>query len=176
MGGLSGQPVFGHGLSYTATIICSSTSALRGKALTPIAARACRPESPKTATNKSEAPLMTAGGSGKPATAFTYPFTLTICRTLSSEPRVVLQHRELGQGTGAGCGVALGNSAIGSDRAGDHPAGVGRNNAGEIEQISCSLRRNDNCLRAQGVPAKQSQAPATDSQHSCVGNLYHLLV
>jgi hypothetical protein len=56
---------------HIATIICSSTSALRGNALTPTAARTWRPGSPNTSSNKSDAPLMTAGESGKPATALT---------------------------------------------------------------------------------------------------------
>src|SRR5580704_3085691 len=71
MCGLSGQPVFSHAAPYIATVICNSTSALRGRALTPTAARTWRPCSPNTATNRSEAPLMTAGESGKLAIAFT---------------------------------------------------------------------------------------------------------
>jgi len=42
---------------YTSTVICSSTSAWRGNAETPMAARTWRPCSPKSSTNRSEAAI-----------------------------------------------------------------------------------------------------------------------
>ena len=60
--------VIGH---RTETTIWSSTMALRGRAVTPMAARAWRPASPKTSTSKSDAPLITWGESGNPAMVLT---------------------------------------------------------------------------------------------------------
>ncbi len=68
--GLSGKDMLGHG-SFTRTVICTSTKALRGSALTPKAARTWRPASPKTRTSRSEAPLITAGESPNPGAALT---------------------------------------------------------------------------------------------------------
>lgn len=70
VGWVSGEGVLAHD-SFTRTDICTSTNALRGSALTPTAARTWRPASPKTCTSRSDAPLITAGESGKPATALT---------------------------------------------------------------------------------------------------------
>ena len=70
VGGLGGERVHGHD-SVILTVICNSTRALRGKALTPTAARTWRPASPKTRTSRSEAPFMTAGESANPGAAFT---------------------------------------------------------------------------------------------------------
>jgi hypothetical protein len=63
--GFGGERVFRHD-SFTLTVICTSTRALRGNAFRPTAARTWRPASPNTCTSRSEAPLMIAGESGKP--------------------------------------------------------------------------------------------------------------
>jgi len=68
VGGGGIEWVFRH---RTETTIWSSTMAWRGRAVTPMAARAWRPASPKTWTSRSEAPLITWGESGKPATVLT---------------------------------------------------------------------------------------------------------
>ncbi len=46
---------------FKKNVASTSTVALRGNTATPTAVRACRPASPKISTNKSEAPLTTAG-------------------------------------------------------------------------------------------------------------------
>jgi hypothetical protein len=68
VGWLSGKNMAAH---RTATTIWISTIACRGRAATPIAARAWRPYSPKTSTKRSEAPLMTFGESANPGMQFT---------------------------------------------------------------------------------------------------------
>ena len=57
---------------------------------TATAARACLPASPKIFTKRSLAPLMTAGLSENPSTAFTKPLTKTMRATWSSEPAAAL--------------------------------------------------------------------------------------
>ena len=72
VGGFGGEDVLGHGSTSRArTAIWTSTMALRGRALTPTAARTCLPASPRSRTRRSDAPLMTAGESSKPGTALT---------------------------------------------------------------------------------------------------------
>ena len=70
VGWFGGERVFDHD-SFTLTVIWISTRALRGRALTPTAARTWRPASPKISTSRSEAPLMTAGESANPGAALT---------------------------------------------------------------------------------------------------------
>src|ERR1700734_1844427 len=64
----SREGVQGH---RTATTIWISTIAFRGRAATPMAARAWLPYSPKTSTSRSEAPLITLGESANPGMQLT---------------------------------------------------------------------------------------------------------
>jgi len=67
--GVGGEGVGAH--PAILTVIWISTRALRGRALTPMAARTWRPDSPKMWMSRSEAPLMTAGESANPGAALT---------------------------------------------------------------------------------------------------------
>ena len=75
-------------LSYSETAATASTSTVMpfGKEATPTAERACRPASPKTSTNKSEQPLITAGCSQKSGAALTIPNIFSIFTTRLRDP------------------------------------------------------------------------------------------
>src|SRR4029453_912766 len=69
-----------HSTSATSS---TSTANPNGNSLTPMAVLAWRPASPKTCTNRSEAPLATAGCCVKPAALLTKTPTRTSCLTES---------------------------------------------------------------------------------------------
>ena len=69
-----------------ATSASTSTGTPNGSSATPMAERACCPRSPKTSSNSSEKPLMTAGSWLKPGAAFTMPNALSHVMRSRSTP------------------------------------------------------------------------------------------
>ena len=120
MRGFGGKSVFGHRCAQTSTVICSSTSALRGSAETPMAARTCRPASPKTSTKRSEAPLITLGESGKPGDGVDVAVDADDALDRVERAEVALQHGELRQRASPRGGVAFFDGAIEAGGSGDH--------------------------------------------------------
>lgn len=73
--------------SLVSTIHSTSVAIPKGSEFIPTADRACMPRvGPKISTNKSEAPLITAGCCSKSAVQWTMPTTLTIRINLDQSP------------------------------------------------------------------------------------------
>src|SRR5579863_5957058 len=76
--------------SASSTTASTSTATPSGSEGTPTAARAWRPASPNTSTNRSEAPLTTLGWSVKSADELTKPPRRTMRRTFSRPPAALI--------------------------------------------------------------------------------------